>query len=117
MRVVTVGVKGPVDGQYVQVIHFAGKKHGPSLMVLEKSKVFPEFWGELFWLSAKKILKAKEISHCFKKKWYIVFPLFLEHLGRQFRHLIFQTILENTKNGIFKGKLLSRNKLSPNEKE
>ena len=32
----------------------SGKRHGSSLMVLENSKVFPDFGGELFWLSAKK---------------------------------------------------------------
>ena len=61
MRVVTGGVQGPTDGQYVQVIHFTlCKRHGSSLMVVEKSKVFPDFWGELFWLSAKKYLRQKK---------------------------------------------------------
>ena len=45
-------VKGPIDGQYVQVLHL-GKRHGSSLMALEKSEVFPAFRGELFWLSSK----------------------------------------------------------------
>ena len=37
-----------------------GKRNGSSLMVLEKSKVFPDFGGELFWFSAKKYLRQKK---------------------------------------------------------
>ena len=37
-----------------------GKRHGLSLMVLEKPEMFPDFWGELFWLSAKKYLRQKK---------------------------------------------------------
>ena len=42
----------------VSVLRFftLGKRHGSSLMVLEKSKVFPDSWGELFWYSVKNTL-------------------------------------------------------------
>ena len=37
-----------------------GKRYGSSLMVLEKSEVFPDFWGELLWLSAQKYIRQKK---------------------------------------------------------
>ena len=37
-----------------------GKRHGLLLMALEKFEVFPDFWDELFWLSAKKYLRQRK---------------------------------------------------------
>ena len=52
-------IKGVTGGEKVQLmvnmfrLFTLGKRHGTSLMELEKSKVFSDFWGELFLLSVK----------------------------------------------------------------
>ena len=65
-----------------------GKRHGPSLMVLEKFKVFPDFGGELFRLSAKIYFKQKKEIIVPGRNGVLFFPLFLENLERQ-KHLLF----------------------------
>ena len=71
-----------------------GKRHDSSLMVLEKSKVFPDFWGELFWLSAIKYLRQKKYVIVSGRNGILFFPFFLENLGRQFKHLLFKQHFE-----------------------
>ena len=59
--------------------------------------MLPDFWGELFWFSATKYLRQKKLVIVSGRNSILFFPLFLENLGRQFKHLLFKTIFENKK--------------------
>ena len=73
MRVVTGGAKVQLMVNMFRLFTLS-KRHGSSLMVLEKSKVFlisgVSCSGFLL-----KILETKEISNCFRKKWCIVLSI------------------------------------------
>ena len=76
MRVVTGGVK-PIDGQYVQVLHFRQK----AWFITDgtkKSKVFADSWGELFWLSTKNALGKRNKSLFQGEMVYCSFHYFLK---------------------------------------